>query len=355
MPAKKEAPKTDEESTPIDAEVTAEEEIPAEEAPADNTTTAKEEPATDDKSETTERPSHKDEFVDGAKKAATTAGKAIGTAGKKATEAVKSVHKDPLFTVRFLDKLLDWTRTTFPADMFDSIVAWFTRYGHTGIVLSAVVALVFWGWAWLRPDTPGLLSCALQGVGYAILIVVLQYTATRFLDAGQALVKSSPSKLGSAAFLDSLALLAEISGIIAFFVFLAQRQWSMFFIGLGVLTLCDSVAFVALHPSIANIKISEKTAAGEEAIGILSFFIKAVVKIVPIVFGVGSFVGLLVLTISTVGIFPVAAGKSALKMIVACACLPFFSYILFAVYHLAIDVLRAILVLPAKIDAAAGK
>ncbi|MBN2301962.1 MAG: hypothetical protein JXN60_05540 [Lentisphaerae bacterium] len=349
MTTRKKEPKEEKDNLAEDAE-TATFKPKDDETSAENASEPQTQGSTMENTESGER-STGDQFVDGAKKAASTAGKALGTAGKKATDAVKSVHKDPLFTVRFLDKLLDWARSTFPANMFEGITDWFTRYGHTGIVLSAAVSLIFWIIASFRlGENMGFWSAILRGVGYAILIVILQYTATKFLTAGQDLVKSSPSRLGSAAFLDCLALLTGIVGIIGFIVAIAHREWAAFFVGLGVWGLCDSISLVALHPSIANIIISKNTAAGEEAIGILSFLIKAVVRVVPIVFGVGSFVGLLVLTVSTIGVFPVSAGRNALNMIVACACLPFATYILFVLYHLIIDVLRAILVLPGKID-----
>ena len=51
---------------------------------------------------------------------------------------------------------------------------------------------------------------ALYGIGAAILLAVLQYTAKRFFSAGDTLSKASPSKLAPPAFLDSLApLLGE--------------------------------------------------------------------------------------------------------------------------------------------------
>lgn len=316
---------------------------------ADKTTTP---PA--DESAAAEQADESHKFIQMTKKATSSAERAIGSSYKKTASAVKSVHNDPMITVRLLDRFLEWARSTFPAGMFESVAGWFTRYGHTGLLLSAGVTLVFWLFAWTRTDL-GFWASVLRGVGYSVLILVLQYTASKFLNAGETLVKSSPSRLGSAAFLDCLALLSEIAGIIVFFVCLVRWEWASFFFGLCALTLGDSIAFIALHPSIANITISEDTGAGEEAIGILSFLIKALVRIVPIIFGVGSFVGLLALVAATLTLLSFDAGKKALEMVILCACLPFASYVMFAFYHLTIDILRAILVLPRKLDQAIKK
>jgi hypothetical protein len=102
--------------------------------------------------------------------------------------------------------------------------------------------------------------------------------------------------------------------------------------------------------------------AGEEALGILSFFAKALLRVVPIGFGVGTLVGAVGMAIGTFGVLftgsdslrhaALLPGKRPLDLIILCTCLPFMSYAFFAFYNLTIDVLRAILVLPEKIDKA---
>jgi hypothetical protein len=249
-----------------------------------------------------------------------------------------------------LEKLLAWARKVFPQAKFEALSGWFVKYGHAGVAAAVLLCLVFGvvaaiklaGWIFLA-----------QGIGLAAMLVILQFTAEKFLHAGDTLIKASPSRLGSEAFLDCLALLAELAGILGFLSFFAQArntdQWSLLWVGIGVWALADAVACIALHPAMTNVAVDPQVSAGEEAIGILSFLVKLVVRVVPIAFGVGAVIGAVGLLF---GIGSVLRGggllgaHASVKLVAVCACLPFASYVLFAFYHLAIDLMRAILSLP---------
>ncbi|MFH2042694.1 MAG: hypothetical protein ABIJ35_09260, partial [Acidobacteriota bacterium] len=81
-------------------------------------------------------------------------------------------------------------------------------------------------------------------------------------------------------------------------------------------------------------------------------------RLVPILFGVGITVGLILLVIDFTGVFGsesqlTAAWNNAPKTagtITLFGLLPFLSYIAFVIYYLAIDIIRAILALPGKLD-----
>jgi len=296
-----------------------------------------------------------DKFLEFTRKAVDSAEKVITSSYKKTKSAIKTAHLDPLISVKLLDRFLEWIRRIFPPEKFEALSKWFVRYGHIGMFSAAILSLIFWIIAAIAEPS---IIFVLYGIGYAVLLLILQYTAGRFLHAGGSLINSSPSKLASGAFLDCLALLMEVAGILLFLRFLMRGQLSYFVVGLGVWALCDSIAYIALHPLMVNITISEDTRAGEEAIGIMSFLVKAVVRIVPMAFGVGSIIGLVALLVATFSLLfggTPEGGRAALKLIILCACLPFLSYVFFALYHLTIDVLRAILVLPQKFDEALKK
>jgi len=291
-----------------------------------------------------------DRFIQFTKKVTSSAEKVIGASYRKTRSALASGKLEPRAGARMLQDLLDWAKSVFPPDKFESAAAWSTRHGHTGLVVAQVLTLLFGLTAAVKLSS---WVYVLYGLGLVLFLAVLQYTVDKFIDAGASLIRTSPSRLASAAFLDCLALLAEIAGIMIFIRCLMQAQWSLFWIGLSVWALCDAIAYIALHPSMANISIARDVTAGEEAIGMMSFCVKSVVKIVPIVFGVGTIIGAIGLLF---GIFSLmkngdlVAGHAALKLIVLCVSLPFASYVFFAFYHLTVDILQAILNLPRKLD-----
>jgi len=347
---------------PEDVKITPSPEPETPAAPAEPTAASPAEPATEAPTEPAEAPEagakHDGEkFVAFTKRLTASAEKVIGESYKKAKTA--GSRFEPRASIGWLERLLAWARQTFPADRFESLASKCVKYGHYGLVAAQALTVLFGFTAAVKHSN---WVYFLYGIGVAALLVILQYTANRFLNAGDALIKASPSRLGSKAFPDCLALLAEVAGILAFLSYLlaAHRmgQWSLVWVGLGVLALFDSVAYIALHPSMTNTSIDESVRAGEEAIGIMSFLVKALVRIVPLAYGIGTVlgaIGLLFGTFSLIGSGLPQAGRAALRLIVLCTCLPLASYVFFAFYHLAIDILRAILVLPSKIDSLADK
>ncbi len=268
---------------------------------------------------------------------------------------LSSLRFDPLYFVKILDKLLGLARKIFSPDLFHRMSGWSVRYGHIALITGAILSVLCFLFAGIRE---GSFLLFLAGIGYAFLLLVLQYTVNKFIDAGETLVESSPSRLASANFLDCVALLMEVAGIVLFILF-ASQGWIQAIVGIGAWALFDTIAWTALHPALCNITISKDANAGEEAIGILSFAVKAVVRIVPLGFGLGTTIGAVALVLATVKILfageAVDAAQDAIGLIIVACCLPFASYMLFALYHLTVDVLRSILSVPGKLDRIGGR
>ena len=295
-------------------------------------------------------PAEDDKFMKFTKKATAGTEKVVGNAYTKVKDVIGNGNFDPRRSIGFIDRLIDWTKKTFPPEKFEALSNWFAKYGHGALVCAQVLTLFYFIIAAVVTKSWPMLFV---GAGFSILLVMLQYTADKFLNAGDTLIKSSPSRLSSVAFLDCLALLIEAFGILSVIYAITLRQWSLFIVGLGVWAICDAIAYIAINPSLANIKISKDTAAGEEAIGILSFAVKAIVRMVPFAFGVGAMIGSVSLLVASFGLMfkeNAVVDFAHVGLIVICACLPFASYVLFTVYHLIIDVVRAVLVIPAKLD-----
>lgn len=274
--------------------------------------------------------------------------------GNRIFSSLKSLKFDPLCFTKAVDGLINFFKDIFPPSAFESMSSWFVGKGHVTLITGAVFTFLLYMFAGFRSGSFGAfcLMC-LAGLGYVLLLIILQYTVVKFINAGQMLVNSSPSRLASRNFLDCIFLFMEVIGVILLISF-ARQGWIKAVVGLGAFALCDLVAWVALHPSMANIVISDEANAGEEAIGILSFLVKSIVKMVPMAFGVGTFFGMVAMIMASIKMLfnggNMEAGRFAFNLMVVSALLPFASYVLFAVYHLTVDVLRSILVIPGKLD-----
>jgi hypothetical protein len=235
--------------------------------------------------------------------------------------------------------------------MFLVISHLFARLGQASLVVAAIVGAIFATTTAIRAES---LYPLLYGAGFVLLLAVVQYAAHKFLNAGERLIASAPSVLTSSAFLRCVALVGAASSILVFcgYLVFAIRAEAIdpFWIGLGLSILCVAIACVASHASLANIAIEANASAGEEAIGISSFFAKAFMRLVPILFGTGAALGTVALIISTVS--QISSGEateaaiSQARTIVISGVLPFVAYIAFASFCLGIDLLRAILCIP---------
>ncbi len=275
---------------------------------------------------------------------------------KKASPKKKK-NFDEFFVVNLLEKLVDIIKKTLSSKVLDFSISWLKKIGHFGLIAAAAIGLLF---SFIYAIRINSFYAFLFGIGWVALVFVIQYTAYKFSDAGEKLVKNNPTALSSKAFLDCFGFLSALGGIIIFIVSLINAVrgagWETFFWGLVVFILFEFFALVAFNPQTASTDIIKEASAGQEAIGIIVFFLKGFMRLVPIIFGIGVAVGTIILFIDFIGVFGIraqsvwASGKNTGFMIILAGLLPFFSYIIFVIYYLGIDVIRAILAIPGKLD-----
>jgi len=287
------------------------------------------------------------------------------------------------------DVVLEFARGQFTPQFVDLTTKLFTLAGHYGLYVAMAVLFVFSVFVGVKMNQ---VNTILLGLAALVILVVLQYAANRFSGALERLNRSTPGKMASTALLDCFALLHMSGGLVALLaltVLAVQTGWySLVLPAIAAFILCQYVAVLALNPETLSLTIGSEVAAGEEAIGILSFLVKFSLRIVPVAFGVGVVWGTLGLMYacflallppedpekiaelagpvammvattsadspsSTEAMEMLPAQASAIQasaILVTFAALPFLAYVLFLVYHLLIDVLRAILSLPGKLD-----
>jgi len=165
--------------------------------------------------------------------------------------------------------------------------------------------------------------------------------------------------LSSSSFLACLALWSLLLGVIALvgltYVAIKSDSLSTFGTGIVVFAACELVVWLCLNPTLLNINILPASTAGEEAIGVLTFAMKALLRLVPIAFGVGVIVGDFELLASIIRLFrdqedSVMGSSLAAWMVLGSAALPLIGYVLFVLNYLFLDVIRAILAVPEKLD-----
>lgn len=238
-----------------------------------------------------------------------------------------------------------------------------------GIVLTLVYAIV----AAVRYKS---FDAFATGLGIAIGLVIAQYAASRFMASSERILASTPNRISSKAFLDCAGLLLLLAALGLFIggIYTAIRVSSAapLVSAIVIAPLLMLAGAIALNPDVVGVEIKESS-AGEEAVGIMSFCLKIWVKIVPPLFcllalagcvitvwswfdakmaafslsGFAQFGGVKLLPFLDAFMIRGMAGPS----LVLYACMtPVIVYLLFIFWSLALDLARAILAIPGKLD-----
>jgi len=261
------------------------------------------------------------------------------------------------------DIALDQVRAQFTARFVDSIANIFVCCGHYGLYAAMAATFLFAMLLGVKTETKAeTLEAIFDGLIWLLVLAVLQYVAFRFCGALDRLNRTTEGTISSTSFMDCFALLNLAIGVATLLtgaVWAVQEEtysWALF--GLVVFAVCEYLAFVSLNPSTLNISVTPAARVGEEAIGVLTFLLKAVLRLVPVAFGAGVIYGTLLVAYACIEVFtedsgPLVAQQTAgggKKWLAYFAALPFATYLFFLVYYLSIDVTRAILSLPGKLD-----
>jgi hypothetical protein len=228
--------------------------------------------------------------------------------------------------------------------------------GHIAFVLAAVLLVLGFFVLGIRSDSFRLSFSALLLIAPAAIL--LHYVAALFLDAGVSLLRKSPSELSSTAILTFFALVFFAGAVLCFVlglygVILGGSLLS-FVICLGATAILFYACGLALNPATVNVDPTGGLSAGEEALGILLFLIKVPLRLVPFLFGVGSVVGvgaaiyLLYLVFTQI---PLEQAYQIARGILGVALLPLAAYLIFVFSALLVELYRAILRIPGKLDA----
>jgi hypothetical protein len=273
------------------------------------------------------------------------------------TPAAAQVQPAQASSKHLFDLLLDLVRKQFSAGFVETTSKQFVTFGKFGLYAAMALSLVF---ALLMAIKVHNYELLFQGIIYFVILAVLQYVGVRFCDVLERLNRSTGANVSSTAFLDCFALLSIAIGVTSLIgslvpAILAKEFWWII-PGLAGFIVSQYLAFIALNPSTINVNLVPESRAGEEALGLISFLVKSLAKLVPVIFGSFAAVGSLLLLYASVEIFTsesMIAELNALNawyILVRSAALPFVAFLIFLLIFLLLDLCRAILVLPSKIE-----
>lgn len=261
------------------------------------------------------------------------------------------------FTAVLIDKLLNFLRKGYFADFFENNEKWLVKTGLNGLYLASALGILLSFVLPIRYKTPWGASLV-SGISWFLACIVIHYIAWKFLPVIKNAIDTTPTKLASSAFLDCFALLAGISGVMALLggllMWCITSSFDMFVGGIFIFFFCEYLLSLCLNPSNLNIDLDTNITVGEEFLGYISFFMKGMLKLIPIVFGSGIIFGILnmleLLFMKLDNPWLLTAKLGEIGKITTVALLPLTAYFVFLTYYFFIDLLIGILSIPTKLD-----
>ena len=254
-----------------------------------------------------------------------------------------------------VEALLDSLRRAAGPGFIEAAARGARACGSYGLLAAMVLVVAFAVIAIAKTGTIGGLSSAIV---LLLLLVVLQYAAGKFLGALDRLNRTTGGRLPSAALPDGVAVVSLALGLAALLASVpAAIQTSLYgiiFGGIAGLLVHGYLACVAANPASLNVSIGGELSAGEEAIGAMMFLLKALLRTVPVLFGVGVLWGTILLGYACCQMFFGPEGLLAAQLnagaadgiLLGSALLPPAAYLLFLLGVLLIELCRALFRLP---------
>jgi hypothetical protein len=294
-------------------------------------------------------------------------------AGNAAPTTTPSLPPTPAPVARWESPLranaTDWHLFDVPVEMArqycpSELPATISRIaGTTGVyALYAAASLVLLG-GLLMVIRGGAIRSLAVAIGISFFVLVVQYVAQRLIAACDVAIQSNRSVLSSLAIPQCAFVLSSASALAgALFLWwtaAATGEIRLFLGGLAVLAVGAFAALVAIQPSDVGVDVKPDCRVAEEAVGVLTFFLKLVLRCAPLAFGAA----VVFATFDTASVlleilratpqdalFLLAEITRAVGGLFAAASIPLAAYAVMLVYYLALDIISAIVSIPGKLD-----
>jgi hypothetical protein len=253
------------------------------------------------------------------------------------------------------------------------VIAFIKRILHEGAVSAAIAAISRAGIYAMVLAAVSIVGAAVVGaikfseyqyLLFALFLVLslslIQYFATRFMDSGEKVISATPTRLGSDALPEALALVVFLLSLASLGLGVSstirtEAIWPLM-TGAAIFLSGMLVVGISLNPSMLNIAVGQASSAGEEAIGLISFVYKSWLRAIPAIFGVLTVLGSLQLVWAFLKILVgenlagLALVASGTAMVFVGGLFPVLGLLVFLWVYLLIDVISAVLSLPSKLD-----
>mgnify|MGYP003646184445 CR=1 FL=1 len=259
-----------------------------------------------------------------------------------------------------LEFVVEGMHEWFTDEQLRSTNTFFIRAGKLMMYIAILIISVYHIVIATRQDS---LAKALGGVGLVVALFAMQYAGVRLFQAMSSLVDSTPTRISTTAFADSIAIISSALAFVVLIIGIYQAI-QIESIQLALVVICffcafQYVAVVALNPSFLNVTTDTAASTGKEAIGVYSFLAMLGVRALPIAY---TFSVAAMIAVWSMAVYVLLNSKSEATVVLPgvsdfvqetiwVAAMPLIGYILFISYYLAIDVLGAVLALPSRVDA----
>jgi hypothetical protein len=236
-----------------------------------------------------------------------------------------------------------------------------SRFGVYAMAVAAIgvlVSSVFLSFKSNSSSDFGFPPIYLLGIGIFVIgaISLVQYLASRFMNTGETVIQATPTRLGSEALTEAVALLnivlSSLFAALDVILVLKTDEASLLVSGAATFFSGALSAGIALNPGMLNMALNKDCSAGESALGVISFSFKSALMSVPAVFGVMSLSGTLLVLWGTMkvmvgeatsGLFPLGMGVG---MVILAGLIPIFGLLIFLFAHLGVDLCSSVLRTP---------
>lgn len=209
--------------------------------------------------------------------------------------------------------------------------------------------------------------CFVLAIGSLIALAICVYAATKMMDALSKVISSSVCKISSLnifSVMTAIGLLLTVASLLGGIYFAIEFETvQLFLYGLGGAVFFALITLYTANPEKFGIVADETASAGEDFVSISTFGLKVMLRLVPVALLVLSVIGIIQI-IPMLFTSYIRSGENANHLMtmnmladmttsmvfVFIGLMPLVVYLIYISYYVALDLIRAILQLPGKLD-----